>query len=80
VFALVLREGMTLVVVGLVLGMGTGLYVSKWMTTFLFSVSGRDTTTFAVVPCILLLVALVACALPARRAVGVDPMVALRDT
>jgi putative ABC transport system permease protein len=80
VFGLVLREGMWLVAIGLGIGLGAGLYASKWINSFLFDVSTRDVTTFVVVPCVLAAVALLACYLPARRAMRVDPMVALRDS
>jgi predicted permease len=80
VFGLVLREGMWLVGIGLAIGLGAGLYASKWIKSFLFDVSTRDVTTFVVVPCVLVAVAFFACYLPARRAMRVDPMVALRDS
>jgi predicted permease len=78
VAALVVREGMSLVAVGLAIGFAAGLYLSKWIGSFLFDVSPRDATTFAVVPVVLAAVALLACYLPARRALRVDPLVALR--
>jgi putative ABC transport system permease protein len=80
VFALVIREGMWLVGIGLAIGLATGLYFSESIKSFLFDVHTRDVTTFAIVPCVLAAVALVACYLPARRAMNVDPMVALRDS
>jgi macrolide transport system ATP-binding/permease protein len=80
VFGLVIREGMWLVGLGLAIGMAGGLYASESIERFLFDVSARDLTTFATVPWVLAAVALLACYLPARRAMGVDPMVALRDT
>jgi putative ABC transport system permease protein len=79
VFSLVLREGMWLVGIGLALGLGTGYYFAESIKSFLFGVNTRDLTTFASVPCVLVAVALLACYLPARRAMRVDPMVALRD-
>jgi predicted permease len=80
VFALVVREGMWLVGIGLAIGVAAGLYGSAWMKSFLFEVSARDAATFTIVPCVLAAVALLACYLPARRAMRVDPMVALRDS
>ena len=80
VFSLVLREGMWLVGIGLAIGLGSGWYFSTSIKSFLFDVSTRDVTTFATVPCVLAAVALLACYLPARRAMKVDPMVALRDS
>ena len=79
-FALVIREGMALVAIGLVVGLGAGLFASEWIKSFLFLVSARDLTTFVGVPCMLAAVALLACYLPARRAMRVDPMVALLDS
>ena len=80
VCALVLSEGMTLVGLGLALGLGAGFYASTSIRRFLFDVSPRDVATFAVVPCVLAAVALLACYLPARRAMRVDPMTALRES
>jgi predicted permease len=79
VFALVIREGMWLVGIGLAIGLAAGIYASKSIESFLFDVSARDATTFVIVPLVLIAVSLVACYLPARRAMRVDPMVALRD-
>ncbi len=79
VSALVLSEGMSLVAVGLVLGLGGGLYLSRWVRSLLFEVSPRDAATFVLVPLVLAAVALLACYLPARRALRVDPLVALRS-
>jgi len=80
VFGLIVREGMGLVAIGLALGLGAGYYASESIGKFLFSVSTRDVATFTIVPCVLAAVALLACYLPARRAMRVDPMVALRDS
>jgi putative ABC transport system permease protein len=78
ILALVVREGMSLVGIGLAIGLGAGFYLSKWVGSFLFDVSPRDLTTFAAVPLVLAAVALLACYLPARRALRVDPLVALK--
>ena len=80
VFALVIREGMWLVGIGLAIGLGTGLYASESIERFLFDVDTRDVATFTSVPLVLATVALLACYLPARRAMTVDPIVALRDS
>jgi putative ABC transport system permease protein len=79
VFSLVIREGMWLVGIGIGVGLTCGLYASVSMKSFLYDVSTRDFRTFASVPCVLATVALLACYLPARRAVKVHPMAALRD-
>jgi putative ABC transport system permease protein len=78
VTTLVLREGMSLVGLGLAIGLVAGLYLSQSLKMFLFDVSSRDLTTFAIVPCVLVAVALLACYVPARRALRVDPLTALR--
>jgi putative ABC transport system permease protein len=78
VISLILREGMALVSVGLAIGLAGGFYLSESVRGFLFDVSPRDLTTFAIAPCALALVALVACYVPARRAVRVDPLIAMK--
>ena len=80
VFALVIGEGMWLVGAGLAIGLAMALYASKWIGAFLYDVSTRDTATFTSVPLVLIVMALLACYLPARRAMRVDPMRALRDS
>jgi putative ABC transport system permease protein len=82
ILRLVLRQGMLMAVVGIALGLaGTValmVYLSKVMTKFLFTVSGTDPATYAGVALLLAAVALLACVIPARRAMRVEPMAALR--
>jgi putative ABC transport system permease protein len=78
VVRLVLRYGGTLVAIGLAIGLGAALGLSRFLETLLFEVSTTDPLTFAGVAVLLLAVALLACWIPARRATKVDPMVALR--
>lgn len=78
VFRLVLRQGMTLVVAGLVLGLAVAWGVTRLLASFLYGVSTTDGVTFAAIPVLLTLVALLACYLPARRATKVEPLKALR--
>ncbi|HEU0177893.1 MAG TPA: FtsX-like permease family protein [Blastocatellia bacterium] len=78
VLHLILQRGLTLVLVGLALGILTSLAVTRWLKSLLFGVSGTDPLTFGGVTLLLLLIALLACYLPARRATKVDPLVALR--
>ena len=77
VFALVIREGMWLVGIGIAIGLA-GALDARMLAAFLYGVSARDVATFATVPLVLAAVALAACYLPARRAMRVDPMAALR--
>lgn len=75
---LVLRQGMTLVSLGIVIGLASSLFATRLIESMLFGVSTTDPLTFAAIPLILAIVALLACLLPARRATKVDPVVALR--
>jgi len=78
VLNLVLRQGVTLVLVGLAIGMGGALVLTRLLTTLLFGVEPTDALTFLAVSMVLVAVAATACLIPARRAASVDPMVALR--
>ena len=69
---------MSLVGLGLAIGLGGGFYLSESVKAFLIDVSPRDLTMFVTVPCLLIAVALLACYVPARRALRVDPLTALR--
>jgi predicted permease len=76
IFELVLREGLMLVVAGLVLGAIGAVALRKSLESQLFGVSAFDPTVLGAVTALLALVAVAACALPARRATRIDPMVA----
>jgi putative ABC transport system permease protein len=78
VFRLIIGRGLGLAVVGAGVGVGGALWLTRAMQTLLFSVSRTDPMTFIAVPLALVLVALVACYIPARRAMRVDPVTALR--
>ena len=75
---LVLRQGMLPVVMGLGLGLVASLAFNRLLQSQLFSVSSTDPATYAVTSIVLIAVALLACLIPARRAMRVDPVVALR--
>jgi putative ABC transport system permease protein len=78
VLRLVLRNGMTLVVAGIAIGVGGALALTRFLTTMLFGVTPTDIRTFVVVSLALGVVALIACLVPARRATKVNPLEALR--
>ena len=78
VLRLVVRQGMTMTLIGLALGLVGAFLLSRVMVGLLYGVSHNDPLTFAGVSIVLLVVALLACLLPARRATRVDPIVALR--
>ena len=78
VLGLVIRQGMSLTLTGLVVGIAVGLVATRVLSDMLYGVTTRDPLTFGVVPGLLLVVGFVACYVPARRATKVDPLVALR--
>jgi putative ABC transport system permease protein len=75
---LVVGQGMRLVLAGIVIGFVASLWLTKFLASQLFGTQPKDPATFALVALGLALVALAACLIPARRAMRVDPMVALR--
>jgi ABC-type antimicrobial peptide transport system permease subunit len=77
---MVLKEGLRLVGLGLVLGIGAAVILTRLMTGLLFHVEATDPLTFAGMAVVLVVIAAAACLAPARRASTVDPMVALRTT
>lgn len=79
VLKLVVRNGMSLALVGVAIGLSTAIALTRLLASLLFEVSATDATTLATVSFGLLAVALLACYLPARRATRVDPLVALRS-
>jgi predicted permease len=78
VLGLILRKGLILTLIGIAIGLAIALVLTRLMTTLLFGIAPTDATTFVAVSVLLIIVALFACYIPARRATKVDPLVALR--
>jgi len=78
VIRLVVALGGRLIIAGIAIGMATSLGLSQLMRSMLFGISARDPLTFVGVAALLAALSLVACYMPARRAMRVDPVIALR--
>jgi putative ABC transport system permease protein len=78
VLRLVISNGMTLALIGVAIGLAGAFALTRLMTSLLFGVTPIDAPTFVTVSILLLAVALVACYIPARRAMKVNPLIALR--
>jgi putative ABC transport system permease protein len=81
VLGMIVQQGMTLTLIGVVMGLVGAYVLTKYLeslTSMLFGVQPRDPLTFGVIAVGLTLVSLVACLIPARRATRVDPLEALR--
>ena len=78
VLRLVLRQGLLLVSVGLGLGVAGAVAITRVIRTFLWGITPTDPVTFMIVSAALAVLALVACYVPARRALKIDPIIALR--
>jgi len=79
IVTLVLREGLRLIVIGIPLGIAAALASVRFLSTYLYGVSATDVATFGGITALLAAVALLACYVPARRAMRVDPVHALRQ-
>jgi ABC-type antimicrobial peptide transport system permease subunit len=75
---LVLRQGLALTLIAMALGWPAAWMLAKLAASFLYGIQPHDAVTFAVVPPLLIAIALIACWIPARRAASIDPMQALR--
>jgi predicted permease len=78
VLRMAVGEGMKLAILGTALGMAGGFVLTRLMASLLFGITARDPLTFAAVGALVAVVSFAACYLPARRAMRVDPIVALR--
>ncbi|HEV2420740.1 MAG TPA: ABC transporter permease [Candidatus Acidoferrales bacterium] len=78
VLRLVIRQGILLVLAGSAIGIGAAMSLTRFMSSMLYGIHANDPLTFAGVAILLTIVALAACYIPARRAMRVDPMIALR--
>jgi ABC-type antimicrobial peptide transport system permease subunit len=79
ILRMVIREGLTLGLIGLVLGLVGAVWLGRAGSTLLFGVSATDPATFVAVPLLLMAVVTAACYIPARRAMRVEPIVALQQ-
>jgi predicted lysophospholipase L1 biosynthesis ABC-type transport system permease subunit len=78
VLKMITSQGMKVAAIGIIIGFAMSLALARVLTSVLIGVSAYDSMTFVLVPLLLVLVAFVACMVPARRAAKVDPLVALR--
>lgn len=77
IVALVLREGLSLMIVGLTVGLFAAFALTNSMQTLVYGISTKDPLTFAVAPLLLVFVSAIACLEPAWRAMRIDPVQAL---
>jgi ABC-type antimicrobial peptide transport system permease subunit len=76
---MVMRQGMSFVLMGLSIGVAGALLMGRLMSSLLFAVAPTDPITFIAVSVVLIVVAAAACFVPARRVTSIDPMLALRS-
>ena len=78
IFAMILRSGLLLTAIGLGIGIAGAIGLAQWLSSLLFNVHGYDPVTLSLVSLVLLVTAVVACLVPARQAVRVNPIIALK--
>jgi putative ABC transport system permease protein len=78
VLILIVRQGLVLALTGMAIGLGGSWFLTRFLSKLLYGTSVNDPATFISVSLLLILISLIACYIPARRATRVDPMVALR--
>jgi putative ABC transport system permease protein len=79
VVSLIMRQGIWMVAIGLGVGLAGAAFVTRQMTAMVFGVGTLDPLSYVAASVLLAIAALAACAIPARRAVSLDPVVALRS-
>ncbi|MGH9846834.1 MAG: FtsX-like permease family protein [Blastocatellia bacterium] len=79
VLRMVLRQGLILILLGIVFGLAASVAATRLLESQLFGITPTDPVTFVAAPILLLIVALLACFVPARRATKVNPLIALRN-
>jgi putative ABC transport system permease protein len=79
VLLLVLKQGLLLTIFGLVIGLAAAFALTRLLSGLLFGVEAIDVGTFTMISLLLVIVSLLACYLPARRAMRIDPLQALRS-
>jgi putative ABC transport system permease protein len=75
---MVVRQGLTLVLIGLAIGVVGALAAGRVLSSYLYQTAPRDPLIFAGVSLVFVLAGVIACLIPARRATTVDPLIALR--
>jgi len=78
-FGMVVRDGMRPVILGLILGLCGVAFLTRWIQSLLFGVTPSDPATFLLTVAVLTAAASCACAIPALRAIRVDPAISLRE-
>lgn len=78
ILEMILKQGVTLVLLGVAIGLAGAMVLTRLMSNMLYEVSPNDPFTFALIALVLTIIALAACFIPARRAAKVDPVIALR--
>jgi putative ABC transport system permease protein len=79
IVTMILGDGAKLAFLGIAIGLGAAFGLTRLMRSLLFGISTTDIATFAIIPLLLVIVALVASLIPARRAASIDPLIAIRD-
>jgi ABC-type antimicrobial peptide transport system permease subunit len=74
-----MKNGLTLVLTGIVIGVASAFILTRFLTTLLFGIEPTDSVTFVVVSTVFFVIAMVAALIPAMRATRVDPVIALRS-